>query len=92
MVGAAPCRWRRPWLEQLASDLQQPCKSTGIPDAGHIDIGDDLARDEPIEQHAERRQVLLDRWLRRGFLQDCIKISGVMPWVCNVARVKVAAV
>jgi hypothetical protein len=31
--------------------------------------GHDLAGDEPIEQHADRREVLLDRRLRHRFLQ-----------------------
>jgi hypothetical protein len=32
--------------------------------------GEDLAHDEPVEQHADRRQVLLDGWPGRGALLD----------------------
>src|ERR1017187_8527387 len=46
-----------------------PDGEPGAPDGGGGVRGDDLAHDQPVEEHADGCQVLLDRGLRQAFAQ-----------------------
>lgn len=50
------------------------------PDRGSRVGCDDLANDQPVEEHADCRQVLLDRGLRQA-LSEHIYIGGHMQWL-----------